>query len=58
MSVAGFADAAPTAAEYQQFENLRKQSGELLARWDQVRSLDLGNFQKLAAGQNVLLRLA
>jgi photosystem II stability/assembly factor-like uncharacterized protein len=54
MSVSGFADSAPTAAAYQEFEKLKKQSGDLLARWDQVRTLDLGNFQKLAAQQNVL----
>ena len=54
MSVSGFADSAPTAAAYQEFEKLKKQSDNLLARWDQVRTLDLGNFQKLAAQQNVL----
>jgi hypothetical protein len=25
----------------------------LLARWDQVQKVDIGNFQKLAAEQNV-----
>ena len=53
MSVSGFADSAPTAAAYQLFNSLKKQTDDLLARWDQVRSLDIGTFQKLAAGQNV-----
>jgi len=53
MTVAGDADSAPTAAEYQEFDKLKKQTDELLARWEQVRSVDLGNFQKLAAEHNV-----
>jgi hypothetical protein len=53
MMVAGFADSAPTAAEYQEFDKLKRQTDELLARWEQVRSVDIGTFQKLAAEQNV-----
>ncbi|MGB9237104.1 MAG: hypothetical protein WCC04_22070 [Terriglobales bacterium] len=53
MSVAGDADSAPTAAEDQEFDKLKKQTDTLLARWEQVRSVDLGNFQKLAAEQHV-----
>ena len=53
MTVAGFADSAPTAAEYQEFDKLKKQTDELLAHWEQVRSVDIGSFQKLAAEQNV-----
>jgi hypothetical protein len=53
MSVAGFADSAPTEAEYQEFDKLKKQTDDLLARWDQVRNVDIGNFQKLAAEKNV-----
>jgi hypothetical protein len=53
MAVAGFADSAPTEAEYQEFDKLKKQADELLARWDQVQKVDIGNFQKLAAEQNV-----
>jgi len=53
MAVAGFADAAPTEAEYREFDKLKKETDELLAHWEQVRSVDLGNFQKLAAEQNV-----
>jgi photosystem II stability/assembly factor-like uncharacterized protein len=53
MSVAGFADAAPTEAEYQEFDKLKKQTDELLARWEQVRNTDIASFQKLAAEQNI-----
>jgi photosystem II stability/assembly factor-like uncharacterized protein len=53
MAVSGSADAAPTAAEYQQFDKLKKQTDELLAHWDEVRNVDIGNFQKLAAEQRV-----
>ena len=53
MNVSGFADAAPTAAEYQEFDKVKKQTDELLARWEQVKSVDIGSFQKLAAEHNV-----
>jgi hypothetical protein len=53
MAVAGFADSAPTEAQYQEFEKLKKQADELLARWEQVRNVDIASFQKLAAEQNI-----
>jgi photosystem II stability/assembly factor-like uncharacterized protein len=53
MAISGFADSAPTESEYQEFDELKKQTGELLARWDQVRNADITNFQKLAAEQNI-----
>jgi hypothetical protein len=53
MGVSGFADAAPTEAEYQEFDKLKKQTDELLAHWDDVRNGDIASFQKLAAAQNV-----
>jgi photosystem II stability/assembly factor-like uncharacterized protein len=53
MSVGGFADSAPTESEYQEFAKLKKQTDELLARWEQVRNADITTFQKLAAEQNV-----
>jgi hypothetical protein len=53
MAVAGFADAAPTEAEFQEFDKLKKQTDELLASWDHVRNADITSFQKLAAEQNV-----
>jgi photosystem II stability/assembly factor-like uncharacterized protein len=53
LTVAGFGDSAPTAAQYQQFEKLKKQTEELLASWEHVRNADLPSFQKLATEQNV-----
>jgi photosystem II stability/assembly factor-like uncharacterized protein len=53
MAVAGFADSAPTEAQYREFDKLKKQTDELLARWEQVRNADITAFQKLAAEQNV-----
>jgi photosystem II stability/assembly factor-like uncharacterized protein len=53
MGVAGFADSAPTEAEYQEFDKLKKQTDELLARWEQVQRVDIANFQKLAGEENV-----
>jgi photosystem II stability/assembly factor-like uncharacterized protein len=53
MGVAGYADSAPTEAEYQEFDKLKKQTDELLAHWEQVRNADIASFQKLAAEHNV-----
>ncbi len=53
LGVAGFADSAPTAAQYQTFDKLKKQTDELLANWDQVRNADITSFQKLAAEHNI-----
>jgi hypothetical protein len=53
LAVAGFADSAPTEAEYQEFNKLKNQTDELLAGWDHVREVDIAAFQKLAAEQNI-----
>jgi photosystem II stability/assembly factor-like uncharacterized protein len=53
MAVSGGADAAPTAGEYEEYDKLKKRTDELLAQWDAVRNVDIGNFQKLAAEQRV-----
>ena len=53
MEVAGFADSAPTEAQYQEFDKLKKQTEELLAGWEQVRNTDITAFQKLAAEQSI-----
>ena len=45
----GTADAAPTEAEQLEFEKLKRQSGELLSRWDDLQRSDLAAFQKLTA---------
>jgi len=46
---AGSADSAPTEAEQRQFEKLKRQSGELLAKWDDLQRRDLAAFQKMTA---------
>jgi photosystem II stability/assembly factor-like uncharacterized protein len=46
---AGSADSAPTEAEQQQFEKLKRQSGELVGRWEDLQRRDLAAFQKLTA---------
>jgi hypothetical protein len=53
MAVGGFADSAPTESEYQEFDKLKKQTDELLAHWEQVRTADVTTFQRLAAEQNI-----
>ena len=45
----GSADAAPTEAEQMEFEKLKRQSGEMLSRWDDLQRRDLAAFQKLTA---------
>jgi photosystem II stability/assembly factor-like uncharacterized protein len=45
----GSADSAPTEAEQLEFEKLKRQSGELLSRWDDLQRRDLAAFQKLTA---------
>jgi len=53
MSVAGFADAAPTESQTQIYDQLKKQSDEFLSRWEQLRNVELAAFQKLAADQGI-----
>jgi hypothetical protein len=43
----GSSDSAPTEAEQLEFEKLKRQSGELLSRWDDLQRRDLAAFQKL-----------
>jgi hypothetical protein len=43
------ADSAPTEAEQKQFEKLKRQSGELIGRWEDLQRRDLAAFQKLTA---------
>jgi photosystem II stability/assembly factor-like uncharacterized protein len=46
---AGSADSAPTDPEVRELQKLKRQSGELLARWDDLQRRDLADFQKLTA---------
>jgi hypothetical protein len=45
----GSADSAPTEAELKQFDKLKRQSGELIGRWEDLQRRDLAAFQKLTA---------
>jgi photosystem II stability/assembly factor-like uncharacterized protein len=49
----GTADAAPTEAEQLEFEKLKRQSGELLSRWNDLQQHDLATFRKLTAESNL-----
>jgi len=46
-------DSAPTAAAYQEFDNLKNQSDAQLARWSNIVNTDLVNFENLMQKQNV-----
>ncbi|MGA8619217.1 MAG: hypothetical protein WB660_11950 [Candidatus Sulfotelmatobacter sp.] len=45
----GSADSAPTEAEQLQFEKLKRESGEMLTRWDDLQRRDLADFRKLTS---------
>jgi len=46
---AGSADSAPTESEQRQLEKLKRQSGELLSKWEDLQRRELAAFQKMAA---------
>jgi molybdate-binding protein len=43
------ADSAPTEAEQLQFEKLKKQTAEIVSRWDDLQQHDLAAFRKLTS---------
>jgi photosystem II stability/assembly factor-like uncharacterized protein len=49
----GSADSAPTEAEQLEFDKLKRQSGELLSRWDDLQRRDLAAFRKLTSESNL-----
>ena len=49
----GSADSAPTEAEQREFEKLKRQSGELLGRWEELQLHDLADFRKLTVEGNL-----
>ena len=53
MAIGNGTDSAPTEAEYQVFEKLRKQADDPMARWAGIQNTDLAAFQKMVAGQNI-----
>jgi hypothetical protein len=53
MAVGDGADSAPTEADYQEFDKLKKQAEGFLGQWAELQKTDLAAFQKLAAAQNI-----
>ena len=53
MTIDESSDTAPTEAAFQEFDKLKKQSDDFLARWDELQRTDLANFQKMVANQNI-----
>jgi len=53
MAVGVGTDSAPTEAEYQRFERLKKQADISIAHWAEIQKTELADFQKMVAGQNI-----
>jgi serine phosphatase RsbU (regulator of sigma subunit) len=53
MAVGVGTDSAPTAAEYEVFDKLKKQADISIAHWAEIQRTSLANFQKMVAGQNI-----
>jgi photosystem II stability/assembly factor-like uncharacterized protein len=53
MAVGVGTDSAPTDAEYQVFEKLKKQSDVSIAHWTELQKTELADFQRMMAGQNI-----
>ena len=46
-------DSAPTAASYREFDKLKNQATDMLARWAELQRTELAAFQKVASGQGI-----
>jgi photosystem II stability/assembly factor-like uncharacterized protein len=46
-------DSAPTEAEYQVFDKLKKQADIAIAHWGEIQRTELADFQKMMAGRNI-----
>lgn len=53
IAVGAGTDSAPTEAEYQVFDKLKKQADISIAHWAEIQKTELAGFQKLMAGQNI-----
>jgi photosystem II stability/assembly factor-like uncharacterized protein len=53
MAVGVGTDSAPTEAEYQVFEKLKRQADISMAHWAEIQKTELADFQKMIAGQNI-----
>jgi photosystem II stability/assembly factor-like uncharacterized protein len=53
MAVGVGTDSAPTEAEYQVFDKLKKQADISIAHWAEIQRNELADFEKMMAGQNI-----
>jgi len=53
MAIGEGTDSAPTEAEYQVFDKLKKQADIAIAHWAEIQKTELAEFQKMMAGQNI-----
>jgi hypothetical protein len=53
MAVGVGTDSAPTEAEFQVFDKLKKQADISIAHWAEIQKVELADFQKMIAGQNI-----
>ena len=53
MAVGVGTDSAPTEAEYQVFDKLKKQADIAIAHWGEIQKTEVADFQKMMAGQNI-----
>ena len=53
MAVGSASDSAPTEAEYREFEKLKKEADENLARWAELQRTDVAAFQRLISQQGI-----
>jgi len=53
MAVGVGTDSAPTEAEYQVFDKLKKQADIAIAHWAEIQKTELADFQRMMAGQNI-----
>src|SRR5216684_4098369 len=53
LAVTGWSDSAPTESQYKEFDKLKKQADDLLARWAELQKTDVAAFQKLTTEQGI-----
>jgi len=53
IAVGAGTDSAPTEAEYQVFDKLKKQADISIAHWAEIQRNELADFEKMMAGQNI-----
>jgi serine phosphatase RsbU (regulator of sigma subunit) len=53
MAVGAGTDSAPTEAEQEVFDKLKKQVDTSIAHWAEIQRAGLADFQKIVAGQNI-----